>query len=69
MYLTLISILHYYDEVKTLKSFGGKFKITNDHIFSSSNLLNTFYRNNTEQDRYLYKINKNFKKLYFITFS
>ena len=51
-----------YDEVKVLKSYGGKFKTTDDPIFSSSKLLNTFYRNNSDQDKYLYKVNKKFKK-------
>ena len=51
-----------YDEIKALKSIGGKFKTTDDPIFSTSKLINTYYRSNSEQDVYLNKINKKYKK-------
>lgn len=49
-------------EIKILKKFGGKFKVTNDQTSSSSKIINMLNKGTTENEKFLLKINKKFSK-------
>ena len=49
-------------EIKILKKFGGKFKVTNDQTSSSSKIINMLNKGTTENEKFLLKINKKFPK-------
>jgi rfaE bifunctional protein kinase chain/domain/rfaE bifunctional protein nucleotidyltransferase chain/domain len=49
-------------EIKILKKFGGKFKVTDDETFSSSKIINTMNKGTTLNEKFLLKINKKFTK-------
>ena len=50
-------------EIKILKKFGGKFKVTEDQTFSSSKIINLLNKGNTLNDKFLLKINKKFSNV------
>ncbi len=49
-------------EIKVLKKFGGKFKVTEDETFSSSKIINMLNKGITLNEKFLLKINKEFTK-------
>ena len=50
------------EEIKILKKFGGKFKVTDDQTYSSSKIINMLNKGATLNEKFLLKINKNFTK-------
>jgi len=49
-------------EIKILRKFGGKFKVTEDQTYSSSKIINMLNKGATLNEKFLLKINKNFTK-------
>ncbi len=49
-------------EIKVLKKFGGKFKVTEDQSFSSSKIINMLNKGKTSNEKFLLKMNKQFTK-------
>ena len=49
-------------EIKILKKFGGKFKVTDDQTFSSSKIINTLNKGTTEYEKFILQLNKKFTK-------